>query len=366
MKILIEKDFEIVWTENIKILLQLLAIKSHPFVMKEFEYPTKIVKFGKHLTLDGLRRYLKRYCVIAKVLVTTDEPVFGFKDERLIFPVGTFQVTLNTRELEYGLKKNFIRGIYEYAVYEKASIFSDYVTYFNLLKEEYTRQGNRVMRWLTKLLLNSLYGKFGQRNERITFNTYDDFFDTFVSKYIDLVHNREGTLYCFAGKQFLRFRGDEPSFDSFIAIAAEVTANARMHLWNLMQRAGLENVYYVDTDSLFVNEQGYKNLESEIDEVKLGKLKLEGIADRMLIRNVKDYVFNDAEKIKGVKKGSKKISDEEFECLRFYKFRTLLRKGNLSQPVSEYFIKQLKREYKKGKVLDDGRVIPFSLPHECV
>ena len=334
----------------------------YPYVMKNYEYPIKLIKHGYKLSPKGLKRFLSQFCVIARVKIDTPENVFGYKSERLIFPIGTFDITLCTQELKYALDHGYLKEIYEYAVYEKAPIFVSYVEFFSSLKEQYSMEGNTVMRSLAKLMLNSLYGKFGQRNE-----VWKPIGESVcemptISKYINVETGETGILYEFGGKQYLKTRGEEEAVDSFVAIASEVTANARMYLWKLMKKAGLSNLYYCDTDSLFVNEKGYKNLKSEIHDYKLGKLKLEGVSDGVQINNVKDYVFNGKVKLKGVKKNSVKISENQYKTQRFYKFRTLIRKGILDTPISEEYIKTIKREYKKGIVTPSGRVLPFQFP----
>jgi len=333
----------------------------YPFVMREFEYPTKLIKHGNHLSIEGLKRFLSKYCVIAHVRVNTRENVFGIKKERLIFPIGRFDAYLCTEELKYALEHNMIEEIFEYALYEKEKLFVDYVDFFYELKEKYTREGNKVYRMLTKLFLNSLYGKFGQKNEKIELIGETDNNEIIVSDYIDIVHHRYGKLIQFNGQQYIKFKEYEEAFDSFVAIAAEITANARVHLWRLIQKAGKENVYYCDTDSLFVNEQGYNRLKDVIDNYRLGFLKLEAIGHRVIIRNVKDYIFDDTEKIKGVRKDSTKIGEYKYKTYRFLKFRTLLRKGKLDRVIVEEYIKTLKDDYKKGIVGKDGWVKPFEL-----
>jgi hypothetical protein len=46
------------------------------------------------------------------------------------------------------------------------------------------------------------------------------------------------------------------------AIMSRVISECRMRLWKLMQVAGMDHVYYVDTDSLFTDHQGSTNLKA--------------------------------------------------------------------------------------------------------
>ena len=333
----------------------------YPFVMIKHEYPTKLIKHGKSLSIEALKRFLSKYCVIAHVLIKTPEPVFGVKRERLIFPVGQFHAYLCTNELKYALEKGYIQKVYEYAVYEKAPIFKEYVQFFYDLKAYYSKTGDKVRRTLTKLFMNSLYGKFGQHNENFIELDNEGCGDYRVEIFYNERTKERALIINLGEKRYLKVKGHSEAMDSFVAIAAEVTANARMHLWYLMQKAGRENVYYCDTDSVFVNENGFKRLKDEIDDYELGKLKLERVGTRLEIRNVKDYTIDNITKLKGVRKDSVKIGENQYKTYRFLKFRSLLRKGSIDAPMVEYYVKTLKREYRKGIVGKDGWVMPFSL-----
>jgi len=216
----------------------------YPYVMRNFEYPVRLIRWGDKLTKNQLKYYLQSYCVIAHVKIRTEEPAFGMRMERLVFPTGTFCVTLCTEELKYAFEHDMIEEIYQYAVYQKANIFQEYVDFFYSLKEQYTREQNPVFRSISKLFLNSLYGKFGQKQENIEFLTDVDDDSVEVSDYINADTGEQGQIIQFANRMYFRKKGEDEAFDSFPAIAAEVTANARMHLWRLMQKAGRENVYY--------------------------------------------------------------------------------------------------------------------------
>ena len=333
----------------------------YPFVMRKFEYPVKLVKHGTNLSIEGLKRFLSKYCVIAHVFVNTPEPVFGVRKERLVFPVGKFYAYLTTEELKYALERGYIKRVYEYAVYEKAKIFESYVDYFYELKALYSKRKDKVRRTLTKLFLNSLYGKFGQKNENLMELDDNGTGDYHVEIFYNERTKERSLIVNMGDKRFIKVKGNSEAMDSFVAIASEVTANARMHLWKLMLKAGRKNVYYCDTDSVFVNERGYKNLKYELDDYELGKLKIDKEGSYLELRNLKDYTLDDIEKIKGVRKDSKKISDNEYKTYRFLKFRSLLRKGSLNAPIVEYYTKKLKREYRKGVVLKNGIIQPFSL-----
>ena len=107
--------------------------------------------------------------------------------------------------------------------------------------------------------MNSLYGKFGQRGRR--YEELEDTYDMDVKSWTDVTHP-EGivTHYRQFGGIIQAFKDEGESTHSFPAIAAHVSAEARMELWSIINEAGRDNVFYCDTDSVLVNEDGYKNL----------------------------------------------------------------------------------------------------------
>ena len=332
----------------------------YPFVMREYEYPTKLIKVENNPTLSGLMRALKRFFVIAHVRVRVREPCVGIKGERLIFPIGEFDAFLCSPELELVLEYGEIVRVYKYALYEKHSIFKEYVDFFYSLKEKYAKENNVAFKQIAKLFLNSLYGKFGQRTrlfECIGECEHEDGYEVVI----DLETGERTTYRYLNGEVWVESKDYIEGNNSMVAIASAVTAYARCYLWSLIKKAGIENVFYVDTDSLIVNEEGFKRLQDLLDEYKLGYLKVEGVSENVEIRNAKDYTFGEETKRKGIKKDAVEIARNKFKQVQFERLRTAWRKGRVNEVYVLEVEKELKQEYLKGIVTESGRVKPFKL-----
>lgn len=334
----------------------------YPYVMRDYKYPTKLRTVQLNCTLNRLTKFIDQgKCLIAKCIVETEEPVFPVKiNNNLIFPVGKFYTTISTPEIIYGLEKGYIKGVKIVAVYDAEEIFKDYVNYFYTMRQKSKLEGDKVRDKMYKLLLNSLYGKFGQKGEqweRIGSAPIDK---VGVFEIYNETTGEHETVKIFGGSMFKKVNETE-SYNSFPAIAAHVTAYARMTLYNYMQIAGFRNVYYVDTDSLFVNATGHENLEPYHNELELGKIKLETEAEELSIYAPKDYEFGKIVKRKGIKKGSEKIDDTTYKTTVWPKLNGVIRDGNISQYKNIERIKVLKRQYTKGWVSKTGNVEPFEL-----
>ena len=248
------------------------------------------------------------------------------------------------------------------AVYHRDVIFADYVDFFYSKRLEAKKQGDKATQGIVKLFLNSLYGKFGQTGQRWTIVGEAE--SNAVSHY-QLWDADEGKLtnYRTFGGLTEELERLPESGESFPAIASHITAHARMYLYYLMRVAGLDNLYYCDTDSLMVNREGYENLLSQMDDSELGMLKLEWESDNVVIRGLKDYSIDGADKIKGIRKDAQVISDNVYTQEQFRGIEGMIRAGDMDRILIKTVTKKLMREYLKGQVAESGRVYPLNLQH---
>ncbi len=332
----------------------------YPFVMRNNLYPVKYLKRFDTSTPKGLGEYLKDYSVVANVLIDTDYPVYAVRRKRTIFPTGRFWVALTTPELKYALEHNHIIKIGELVIYEQANIFRSYVDRFYKLRQEFKSAGVSEYEELCKKMLNSLYGKFGQKAD--------------VWKKIgDCPNEPDRVELCFMagvnGVRQIRYLlgeifeliGFEESFNSFPAIPAHVSAFGRMHLWELMQTVGIENYFYCDTDSLIINSRGLRKLENQLDNFTLGGLKIEESMTRLSIRGLKDYTTASKTVIKGIRKNAVEIRSGVYQQEQWPSFKGLLRSGDVGVYTVKKITKVLNRQYTKGTVNPDGSIEPLHL-----
>jgi hypothetical protein len=349
--------FRLGWFEGPIITLDINSM--YPAVMRDNVFPAVLRSVVKHPTKREMARWAKSYCVTALVDIRTKRPRFAYvQDHYLMFPVGRFTTTLTTVDLKDALAHDEILSCYEMALYEPAPLFQSFVDTIYSLRLEARKAGNDVQVWLLKILMNSLYGKFAQRGSNWEECGKAESSDIKVWKEIDAETREVYDYRQFGGIVQLRSRETE-SLDSHPAIASHVTAYARALLWNLIQKAGQRNVLYCDTDSLWVNQQGCENLADEINLDSLGKLKIEGTHDWVVLNGPKDYSTPTKQKIKGVKKKGERICYDVYEQDQWSSLSGMIRTGSLDAPTTSRVIKTLKREYKKGRVLSDGRVLPF-------
>lgn len=331
------------------------------FQMLQHQYPRLLKSWPVSLNLKQLRATIKKYCVIARVILETDVPAFPLRAGSFnIYPTGTFQTVLSTPEIEFALERCQILNIGQVAVYEPALLFAAYASYFARLKEKYEAQDNRPFRSIAKKFANSLYGKFGQGQ-----------IETDLSFDMPPLAPREAPYYDWRTKHWCRIyklghqvvyeRSGEESFNSFPAIPAHVTAYARMYLWSLIEQAGRENVFYCATDSLVVNEQGFDNLEPLVDDHELGYLKVVNVSDKLKIWGPNNLRMGDVLKSGGIRKSATQVARDAYEQDQFLGLRGAIRVGDPDLVTVKKVRRRMYRRIKTGVIRLDQRIDPFRL-----
>jgi DNA polymerase type B, organellar and viral len=344
--------------------IHVLDINSqYPAVMRDNHFPTVLRLFARNVTLSELRRWLLSKCVVARVELETDVPRFAHRvGERLCFPVGRLKAVLTTPDLIGCLKRGELKAVHEAAVYDRAPIFFSFVEEIYKLRQGAVAAGDSTKAYLLKILLNSLYGKFAQSGR--VWEKIGDTADTDVRSWVDLDYEtgERRSYRQFAGAIQTLEKQPESS-QSHPAIASHVTAYARELLWRLMERAGPRNVYYCDTDSLWVSQGGLDRLQGDVDASRLGALKLEGTYPWAIFRGAKDYETPLTRKVKGVRKSARWLGPNTVIQEQWTTLTGLLRRGRLDAPETVDQVKNLSREYQKGipEGRGNGHVSPFLL-----
>ena len=332
-----------------------------PGVMRGNYFPTQIVGYDRNPSIKDVETWLEKYCVTCSVNVDTEKPIYAKRhDGKLLFPTGRFTTCLSTPELHHALKFGHVVSVNAVSLYHRREIFTDFVDFFYDARLKARAEGREVDSLLFKILMNSLYGKFGQRG--LIWEREENTDDLSAHSWEEYIHPTGETIrYRRLGGLVQRQEQEDESRDSHPAIAAHVTAYARMLLWNTMETAGRENVYYVDTDSLLINAVGRGRIEGHIDNHALGGLKEEATFDSVEIWGPKDYRFGNTRKTKGVKKtalwtGVNTVTQKHWSTLKAH-----VRDGGNTPPTIRSVNKTLKRQYNKGLVLPSGHVQPFAL-----
>lgn len=333
----------------------------YPYVMQTLEYPYKLYKIGRDVSRETIYKLKDHYCFIAEVEIDTKRPVYPYRqDGKLLFPVGKFTTYLSTGSLLHGIEAKEVVKIKRVVVYKKVNLFKDYVDYFWESRLDFRTKGNAAFAYACKILLNSLYGKFGQRASKMIWEKET----TSNDKKRELIYQVEtGKFFIhqvFFGLETMVEQSEHEATNSMPAICAHVTDHARLLLWNLIEEVGRKNLYYVDTDSLIVNKKGYKVLEKYLHPDRIGKLKIEDTTTKLVIKGAKNYVFGTKRVIKGISKSATETKPNTYKAAHFPTPLQELRDGLKEDYRITTITKTLSGKYDKGHVSKSGQVTPFA------
>lgn len=290
----------------------------YPSVMVN-DYPDpNSIKFSKTIKKETIYKYEG----IAKVNITTPEYMYIpylpcryeiNKQNKLIFPLGTFTGYYTFFELRKALKLGYrINKFYNGILYiNKFKPFIDYVNTLYDMRKEY-KKANDYREYITKIMLNSLYGKFAQKIDTKEIIIHVDRMTEEKIKAAVKI-SRSGDFFIL-NKPYKRV----PIFVNPI-FSIYTTAYARDKLYDYMQKYNEHKTYYYDTDSLFTKaELPTSN--------KLGSMKKEFTIKKGILVKPKMYLMDEYVKCKGCFKMDKDgfldlLISKKFKMTKFVKFK---------------------------------------------
>nr|YP_009652969.1 DNA polymerase [Taiwanofungus camphoratus]QCG70007.1 DNA polymerase [Taiwanofungus camphoratus] len=343
----------------------------YPYVMSEFKYP-----IGQIIQFEGDPTILDNKYWIGDVNVTSKNDMFippiqlhhNITNKsggiRTISPNGSFNCKLNS--VEYDSYKEFYNFNSGY-LWEKDYVFKNFIKFLYTLRTQYPKSD--PMNYISKLLMNSLYGRFAMKNIRNIFEFLDksEFFKLLendqieIKNYIDL----NDSLFV----NYINNSQLDKESKSSISIASAVTAYARSYMFNIIED-NIDNIYYSDTDSLYLDRPLNKHL---ISSNELGKFKLEYVFKDSVYLGPKMYagITNDNDyicKIKGFKNTvpfddikSLLIKDNKLNLNHIKWFRSLVN-GNITLKDQIYELQ--KTENKREIIYNNNLAIstkPYSI-----
>lgn len=337
---------------------------AYPAVMEQERFPCRLLDTASPETLWDFFRRLEHYGCVARVTLKT-ETAYPMRqpDERVDYPVGEFETTLAGPELREAVGQGAVVKVHACAWYELADLFSPFVRHFWAQKKAAAEAGDTAQELFIKTVLNSLYGKFAQR--RITWEDQPDEsheppWDVWCRT--NLRTGEVSWLRSIAGRVQKKSTGGE-WWDSFPAIAAYVTSYLRVRMERLRQIARPRNVYYQDTDSLHVSDEGRALLKHNgwLEPGKLGMLRHVRTARQAHYYGLKHYEL-DGEVIQSGIPGKAEVTPEGVvKAMVFERTRSIVARS--PDGVVRVRQREINRSdcHPRGRVGIDGWVIPNRL-----
>jgi len=325
--------------------------------------------FGQATTMDLTREGMAHVRLkVPNYLWAGPLPVKG---EKLIFPTGNLEGWWTFNELRQAINAGVkVMDVLDaYSSQKSEPYLRDMMLELRKIRENPATPG--PVSKMAKLLGNSLYGKFGQRNENVEYYLRENFVmaveEGWLVPGVDFnPENTEG--FPELGLVRVTKPSDFPVHANTIWSAC-ITAGCRNllygHITHPMTQEGQEHTYYCDTDSVIATV-AYPKTKA------IGALALEKTYDQVIIRGNKLYAGHEpaTETWEAHAKGVPRDlaleavetcgQDHRLESRRPVKFRTAIKGVQKANRWMEVH-KVLSGNYDKRRVLADGTTEPLEV-----
>lgn len=322
----------------------------YPTVMRMYEYPSSFSHYAY-----GEYEYNPDEMGVWEVIVEVPDdlwcPPLGINyefpngDVRFIFPTGIFKGRWTIHEIEYakelGVKVlKYIKGV----IFKNGGyIFKDFIEKLYGMRLKAKKEKDSVTDMVTKLLMNSCYGKLGMNIEREQL-VIDDYNSLDLAEHSVVYGDNEEDEVRLCTKPVIIKKALVN-----VAIPCYVTSYSRVFMHkNCYMKAGKDHLYYTDTDSIFTTKQ------FETGDL-LGELKLEEAVDSACFLLPKTYINEYGHGEEALKK---KITMKGFESRKtthftYSDFVEFLR-GDLSELriMQDFKFATLKTALSRGSFID--------------
>ena len=308
----------------------------------------------------NITEYIEQYEGMSQVTVYCPKMEYPFlshksEDGRLFCPTGTWTGWYCHHELRYAMDLGYvITKVHNCHWYKETMYpFKEFVDTLYEVRKKY-KKDNNPMQFVIKLIMNSLYGKFGQKFVDVPELKHESEIDTdYLLK--NPFHTAKGDYYIFKTTT-------EPKAFSFIIWSAYTTAYARIKLHKLIVKY---EAIYCDTDSIMCKKEIISNSD-------LGGLELKEIVKEALIVKAKFYLINSTPRVKGVPrlKGSTEfmtlIKGKKWEYSHIVKFNEALTRNlipnQVIQVVKHFDLEDTKRIWDRPfSIHEEQSSIPINL-----
>ena len=352
-------------------------------------FPVRLDRKVEEEICEGMVKDFCWYRCVADVVIHTREPAYPYRMRctrcldrmlkagkewifppcnrcRVVWPVGKFRTVLCGPELGLALGSGQVVEIKRAYSYFLAGCLREWCEWAWDERQRIREEGFGEDDDCIKALGISLFGKFGQRSRRWEpVENYPDAakWDSWFQLDTDtLLPQRYRSIGGMVEKQCTEGEHSQ----SVPAISAWTTSLGRVRLWELMRIAGLANVMYCDTDSLWTTVQGYENLlaAQEIQPGRLGKLRELGRYDDCEFYGIKHYRAGGRLVMAGLPIDTSRVSGQTITREEIERLESCLESKRHPTARIRLLHEKYSRKYLHGRVADDGVVWPLTVNYK--
>lgn len=282
-------------------------------IAAENQLPGELSGERASLTYDDCRELEPEYALLAEVEIETEFACVPVTlDDGIIWPVGHFRTVLWDCELD--LAATMEAGIkIRYAwLYRRTDALQSMCKWLLDRLNPMDNDTNALQKRMLKHWARTVVGRCGLRYRAWeAFGTHPC--PDMCISYEPDDDTGEVNQNMRIGRQMLQLSALTESHSSVPSIPSWVAARCRVCLWQLCLFAGLDNVYYMDTDGLLVNTVGRNNIERLTEQWRGGSIVYKGEHRDVTIYGPRNVELGDDRRLSGVPKRAIRRDELTFE-----------------------------------------------------
>lgn len=276
-----------------------------------------------------VKRAMESYAVLAHVTVTTDVPVLPTRlGGRTLWPTGTFDTWVWDPELRLAFdhcREVKVHEAYRYVRGPALREFGGWV--LDGIKPQ-TQIYGLVPRRVLKHWSRCLVGRLGLRYRTWTKFASQPEIDLRLHTYLDVEEGVSSDMLV-AGHDWLLLTDMHEALESLPQVPSWVMSMCRRQLWCAMERAGIDRVVYVDTDSMICTADQYVDELFRSDVTYGSHWNIKGTYSRMVIHGPRNLVCEDARRVSGLPLTARQTAPLEFTGQVMRSIKESMRAGEL-------------------------------------
>lgn len=296
---------------------------AYAHVGAECSVPIKLCGESGSPTIEQWARLGRKYAVLAQCTVTTDVPTVPARiDDRICWPVGTFETTLWENEVALAIEHGGSVDVSRLWWYRREPALREFCNWVLAMLAGHSSDPDPVVVLAAKHWSRALVGRFGARWSEWETVGRSDTSGLSLGTVIDIADGCSWSLLQ-VGHELKRKTAEYDSPDAVPSVMSWVMAECRVRLWELCERAGRENVVYMDTDGVIVNRAGSERLRA----AAIPGLRLKGQWRSVNMLAPRQIELGGELRAAGIPRRSVKVSAGVYEGEVWQELATSLRQG---------------------------------------
>lgn len=263
-------------------------------------------------SLPGLRTNREVYAYLCHARISQDVPVLPARDGAGIFwPTGTFEGWFWDNELSMAIEAGARVAVSRAFCYSAQPWLASWARWTLDLVDRDATPEERIVALVAKHWTRAVPGRTSMKYR--AWEQAGAAWAPGVSymPLLDISTGNRGAALTLGDRHWEAWR-TEWWAEALPQVLSYVMAEARVRLWEAMQVAGLEEIVYVDTDSLIVTATGHRRLDLAVRSSGLGSLRYK--AEHRLLELVAPQLVEGStyRRLSGVPRGARRTSQSTY------------------------------------------------------